>query len=308
MPKKIIVTGGAGFLGQNIVPILINAGYDVIALDKNKKNLGLLKSLNPKVHISYADLSQKGAWMTVFDGAYALVSAQAQIASPKKQDFIDNNIMTTRNIAQAAKRSNLKYIVHISSAAVNSIRKDHYATTKEASEKEIKQAKIPFTILRPSMMYGLFDNKNVGWLIHFAKKSPVFPIPGSGKYPRQPVYVEDMANLIVALLKKQPKNKTYNINGDTIHFKDMVHAILKSAKLKRTVLHLPVPVFIAAMQTVNLLRGKVEFTPDQVKSLTSGDVFEMYPWWKELKVPKTTFEQGMNKIMQSPHKDTMVSR
>ena len=158
------------------------------------------------------------------------------------------------------------------------------------------------------MMYGPFDNKNVGWLIKFMKFSPIFPIPGNGKHPRQPVYVEDYAKIIKKLIEKKPKNKIYPINGDSIDFIDMVKTILKSKKMTRLIMKIPIKTFILLLRTYNFILRKKEFTKDQVLSLTSGDEFEMFPWWDKFEIKKTSFKEGMKKITKSKYGDIMLER
>ncbi len=306
--KKIVVCGGAGFVGQNLVPLL-KKDYSVVVIDKHKENLNLLKKLNSEVEVILADLSKEGKWQDSFKGADSIIQLNAQIASTKKLPFIKNNVTATKLILNAMKKHKIKYIVHTSSAAVNSVRLDDYAETKKKGEELLtKQKSINYSVLRPSMMYGLFDNKNVGWLISFMKKTPAFPIPGSGKYFRQPVYAEDYAKILIYLAKNKPKNRVYNINGDKITFIDMVRQIRKSRKLKRPLVKLPIPIFITGVKTYNFILNKVEFTPDQVKSLTSGEVFEDFPWWKEFGIKKTSFLSGLEKMSKSQRRDLMLKR
>ena len=53
---------------------------------------------------------------------------------------------------------------------------------------------LPCTVLRPTLMFGWFDRKHLGWLARFMRKVPVFPIPDEGRYLRQPLYVGDFCN------------------------------------------------------------------------------------------------------------------
>ena len=309
--EKIIVCGGAGFVAQNLIPLLRKNSkkYHIIAIDKHAENLKFLKEENPDVEVIYADLSEQGDWESSFKDAKAVIQLNAQIAAPDENPFIKNNVTATELILKAMKKYKVPYIVHTSSAAVDSIRLDNYARTKkEGEEKVTSQKNIKYSVLRPSMMYGLFDNKNVGWLIQFMKKTPVFPIPGSGDYPRQPVFVMDYARIIEYLIEKQPENKIYKINGDEISFINMVRAIRRSRKLKRPLVKLPLPVFISMMTSYNKIRGKVEFTADQVRSLTSGETFEEFPWWKEFKLKKTGFREGLMQMARSPKRDIMLKR
>ncbi len=305
--KKIVIVGGAGFVGQNLVDF-IEKDYEIIVIDKHKKNLKLLKYLHPSISIKHADVSEKGDWENAFENADCIVQLNAQIASPERDPFDKNNVDATKNILDVIKDKNVSYLIHISSAAVNSVRLDNYAETKKKGQELVEKRGVNYSILIPSMMYGPFDNKNVGWLINFMKKSPIFPIPGSGKYPRQPVYVKDFCNIIKYLIENKPKNEKYEIHGDKINFIDMVRTIRKETKLKRVIMKLHLGLFIFLMKSYNFILRKVEFTPDQVKSLTSGDVFEEFPWWEEFGVKKTSFAEGVRGMLKSKYKDLMLKR
>ena len=157
-------------------------------------------------------------------------------------------------------------------------------------------------------MYGPFDNKNVGWLLNFLKVTPIFPIVGTGKYPRQPVYIKDMVQIIITLLEKQPKNKVMSIDADPIDFIDMVKVMMKASKRRRILLKLPVKLFIFLMQTYNFILRKVEFTPDQVKSLTTGETFPQDNWDTKLKVKKSSFREGLQDMVKDKNFKYMLKR
>ena len=190
-------------------------------------------------------------------------------------------------------------MIHFSSAAVLSVRKDDYAKSKQVGEDLVVKSKIPYVALRPSLMYGPTDDKNIGWLISFARKIPIFPIPGNGKYPRQPIYVDDVCLLLMRMMENFPKNKIYSINGNKIiYFKDMIRTVLKEMKGIRTVMYIPVWMFKFAMVMGNIVMRDPPFTPDQLDSLTSGDVFPDYPWWDEFNVEVTSFRDGVRKMLR----------
>lgn len=305
--KKLVVCGAAGFVGQNLIPLL-KKKFKIIAIDKHFHNLNLLKTLNPEVETVYSDLAEKTKWTSTFKDADCVVQLSAEIASHDREPFIRNNVIATKNILDVMKKYKISYLVHVSSAAVNSIRRDYYSETKEEAESLVRKSGVKNAMLRPSMMYGCFDNKNVGWLMSFMKKSPLFPIPGTGNYPRQPVFVMDFCNIIEKLVEKRPNGKIYNINGDSINFVDMVKVIIKAKKIFRPVVRLPLRMFIFLMQSYNFILRKVEFTPDQVRSLTSGEVFEMFPWWSEFDVEKTGFKDGVHKMLNSKFSKLTLER
>jgi nucleoside-diphosphate-sugar epimerase len=293
---RIIIVGGAGFVGRNLVRILYKENFlmkDVIIIDKDTTRIK--ESNKYGVIFIEADLSNYGEWKEFFNEGDIVINLAAQISAETDEPFQANNVEVTKNIIRACKESGIKKIIHFSSAAVISVRKDTYAETKKMGEQLVQDSGLNYVILQPSLMYGPTDDKNIGYLINFARKIPIFPIPGKGKWPRQPVYVDDVCNMLVKIINQFPQqNEIFIINGrDIVFFDDMikeVHEQLGGFKLR---VHLPIIIFKALMVTYQTLTGKKKFTTDQINSLTAGDVFPNYPWWDVFDVKVTSFNEGV---------------
>lgn len=297
---RIIIPGGAGFVGRNLVKFLVRAvpAENITVIDKSADHLKMIKQYGVKT--GQADLSEKGSWYGLFSGQDVVIHLAAQISSPVEEDFQKNNIRATEHILEAAKTAGIPRILFFSSAAVLSVRKDSYADTKLRAEELVKQSGLTYCVIQPSMMYGPTDDKNIGYLINFAEKMPVFPIPGHGRWPRQPLYIDDICRLIIHFLEEFPENKVYSINGkDTIFFKDMIDAVFHELGGFKMKLYLPIPVFKFLMVSYQRLIGNQQFTADQVDSLASCDVFPDYPWWDEFHIPVTPFNEGIRMMLES---------
>ena len=86
--EKIILPGGAGLVGQNLVVRLKERGYtNLVVLDKHRANLAVLQQLHPDIVIEYADLAESGNWQRHFTQAHAVVMLQAQIGGNDYVDF-----------------------------------------------------------------------------------------------------------------------------------------------------------------------------------------------------------------------------
>ena len=135
MNRKIILPGGAGLVGQNLVARLLGKGYkNIVVLDKHIANLAILKKTQPKIVTEYADLAEIGDWQQHFIGADVVVMLQAQIGGNNYQEFVRNNIDSTRNILNIVKNQNIPSLVHISSSVVESVSNDYYTNTKKEQE------------------------------------------------------------------------------------------------------------------------------------------------------------------------------
>ena len=147
-------------------------------------------------------------------------------------------------------------------------------------------------------MYGPTDETNIGYLIKFAKKIPVFPIPGQGKWPRQPLYIDDICYMMLKFIGDFPHNKIISVNGkETIYYKDMVRTVLQEIGGFKFRVFLPIPLFIFLMNVYQRMNGVIEFTPDQVRALTTVETFPEYPWWDVYHIPATSFRQGVRAML-----------
>jgi nucleoside-diphosphate-sugar epimerase len=148
---------------------------------------------------------------------------QAQIGGNDYSDFVHNNVDATRLILDAIKTNSIPYLVHISSSVVESVADDFYTNTKKDQEQMVLASGIPCPILRPTLMFGWFDRKHLGWLSRFMKKVPVFPIPGHGRYMRQPLYVGDFCNVIISCIEQRVHDGIFNISGhEKIDYIDII--------------------------------------------------------------------------------------
>ncbi|MGM0884291.1 MAG: NAD-dependent epimerase/dehydratase family protein [Bacillota bacterium] len=300
--SKIIIPGAAGLVGQNLIVLLKERGYrNIVAIDQHGYNLQYLRQLHPDIIVIEADLSQRGIWMDSFVNGAVLIILQAQITSKTTDPFVQNNIVATEYILEASKKYQIPYIVHISSSVVISVADDDYTRTKATQEKMVVNSGIKHSVLRPTLMFGWFDRKHLGWLSRFMRLTPVFPIPGDGKFMRQPLYAKDFCNVIIACMEEQPNGEVFNITGkERIDYVDIIRTIKRTKRLKTLIIHIPMWFFAFLLRVYALFSKKPPFTADQLKALAAGDDFPEDPWWERFKLNATPFELAMQETHHHP--------
>ncbi len=293
--NKIILPGGAGLVGQNLVVQLKKQGYNnLVVIDKHPANLKILKQLHPDVTCIEEDLVNEGSWQRHMEGATAIVMLQAQIGAKSSVPFIANNINSTRMVLDTAKKYDIPYIVHISSSVVESVADDDYTETKKKQEDMVKASGIAHCVLRPTLMFGWFDRKHLGWLSRFMKRIPVFPIPGHGRYMRQPLYVADFCRIIENCLQRQPNGNIYNISGkEQVDYIDIIREIKKAQNLKTWIVKIPYSLFWLLIATYGVFSSDPPFTTSQLKALTAKDEFELIPWDEIFEITATPFSEAI---------------
>ena len=305
---KLLLTGAAGLVGQNLLVELESRGYDqVIAIDKHKYNLAILRNLHPHVKVVEADLAESGSWADAFADVRTVVHLSAQITGKHHAEFERNNLVATRNVLDACRRYSVPYLVHISSSVVNSLADDSYTRTKRAQEALVVSSGVRHCVLRPTLMFGWFDPKHLGWLSRFMAKTPVFPIPGDGRYMRQPLYERDFCRCIVWCLEHQPDARVYDIVGDTrIDYIEIIRTIKRVKHLRTFIVRIPIGLFAFLLRVFALFVRKPPFTADQLNALAAGDDFRGVNTSVEFGVTQTPFEQAIRESYCDPQYSHIV--
>lgn len=134
---------------------------------------------------------------------------------------------------------------------------------------------ITWIILRPTLIYGLGLDKNVGEIARFIRRFSFFPLFGKGRGLRQPVHVQDVAGACVAALRGPISNRAYNISGgEKLTYREMVARVFKA--LGRTPRMLPVPLaaFRLAVAMLRLLPRFRKWTPAMAERMNQDMVFD----------------------------------
>ena len=305
---KIILPGGAGLVGQNLVARLKSNGYsNIVVIDKHHKNLEVLRRVQPDITAIDADLSEPGSWQDQFKGADVVVMLQAQIGGNDYLEFVRNNVDASRVILDTIKQYNVPQLVHISSSVVESVASDFYTNTKKDQEKLVLKSGITCPVLRPTLMFGWFDRKHLGWLSRFMKKMPFFPIPGDGKFMRQPLYVGDFCSVIISCIENKITTGIYNITGhEQIDYIDIIREIKSATKAKTAVVKIPYHLFYGLLWIWGLFDKNPPFTTQQLAALTAKDEFEVIDWPGIFGVPYTSFSDAIHETFCDPKYSKVV--
>ena len=269
MNKNIIVTGGLGFIGSNLIDLLISKKYSVINLDKvsyssNFYNLKEHKN-NTKYKFIKCDLNSKKISnillkykpICIFNLA-AETHVDRSIDGPK--NFINSNVLGTFNLLEAFKTFSTKYnskLIHISTDEVYGDilkgRSDEkysykpsspYAASKAASDhlvySYIRTYKIPAVISNCSNNYGpkQHPEKLIPKLIYNIVHNKELPIYGRGKNSREWLHVKDHCMALFKIFDKGKIGEFYNIGSNkNLNNIQITKALLKIAKNFITIGH-----------------------------------------------------------------------
>lgn len=293
--RKIVVTGAAGLVGQNLVARLKSRDdLELVGIDKHAANVRLFREIHPGVQIIEADLSQPGSWSDCFAGADTVVINQAQIGGLFAEEFEANNVTATKHILAAMEANKVPYFVGMSSSVVNSAADDFYTRSKTAQEQLFEASPLPHVILRPTLMFGWFDRKHLGWLRRFMDRTPVFPIPGNGNYMRQPLYVGDFVSIIIASIE-QRKTGAFDISGlEQISYGDLIGMIHDIVKPRARIVHIPYAMFWVLLWLYARVDKNPPFTTGQLEALVIPETFPVIDWPGEFGIASTPLRRALS--------------
>jgi nucleoside-diphosphate-sugar epimerase len=226
--RHFLVTGGAGFLGINLIRYLLARGHRVTSLDFALFDYA---DCTGRITIVQADIRDKGAVRRAMDGVEIVVHCAAALPLYKKNDILTTDIDGTRNVMQAAYDAKVERAIHISSTAVYGI-PDHHPlleTDKQHGVGPYGQAKVEaeqvcleyrakgmcIPIVRPKSFIGPERLGVFALFYDWAKDGKGFPMIGSGQNRYQLLDVEDLCEAIYlcATLPRETVNDVFNIGA-----------------------------------------------------------------------------------------------
>jgi UDP-glucose 4-epimerase len=245
---KVLVTGGAGFIGSHIVDELLEQGYETVVVDN--LSTGNREFVPDNVIFYETDITSqqlKEIFLREKPDYVIHQAAQVDVAKSVHNPSLDAevNILGTINLLSCCKETNVRKIIYASSSAVYGDRGEcsikecietqpisYYGVSKLTPEMYIKLFQIPYTILRYANVYGPRQNPNGegGVVSIFCNKLIRGEVPsifGDGEQVRDFIFVKDVAKANVLALTKG-KNKTLNIGcNERITVNELYNMMIK---------------------------------------------------------------------------------
>jgi uncharacterized protein YbjT (DUF2867 family) len=209
----ILITGSTGFIGRTLIRQLSSIGYPLRALIRpSPQTPRLPKGVAVEVAVvSLADKRGLRAALRDVDVIIHLASAENQ---GSRGSLLTTDIQGTENLVEAASDAGVDRLVYLSHIGAGSVSAYPAFRAKGIAEEHIRNGKVPYTILRTSLVYGPEDHftNNLSRLIR--SSSGVFPIPSGGRTVVQPVWVEDLATCVLWTIEKEDTlNRVYELGG-----------------------------------------------------------------------------------------------
>ena len=235
---RILLTGATGYIGKRLLPVLVEAGHDVICCVRDPERYNPPESIKRSVQILQIDLLKKDSLDAIpkdIDCAYYLVHSMS--ASSDYQILEQESAINFRN---ALNKTNVKHVVYLSGIVNESELSKHLASRK-AVELELSKGSYNFTALRAGIIIGS-GSASFEIIRDLVEKLPVMITPKWLNTRCQPIGISDV---IVFLSKSMFNQKTFNQNfdiggPDILSYKDMLLEFGRVRGLKRKIFIVPV--------------------------------------------------------------------
>ncbi|MFM8594175.1 MAG: SDR family oxidoreductase, partial [Chloroflexota bacterium] len=261
------ITGGTGFVGSNLLKALGNRPVRVLVRDKAK--CGLTPSST--MEIVQGDVTNPETLKGAMDGCEAVVHLVAIIAEEGKRTFDLLIRQATVNVVEEAKRAGIRRFLHMSAMGTRNDPHYGYFEAKWQAEQAVINSGIPWTIYRPSVIFGPGD-EFINTLATLVKYAPVIPVVGTGQSKFQPVNVREVAQCFLrGLDDPATAGHIYDIGGGkTYTYRELLQAIANQLGVKKPMAKVPVglmkPVVKLSSPLPKALRPPV--TSEQLKMLS----------------------------------------
>ncbi|RPJ26371.1 MAG: NAD-dependent epimerase/dehydratase family protein [Chloroflexi bacterium] len=261
---KIAVTGAFSYSGKYITKRLLDCGEEVITLTGHPNRPDPFGGQVKAYPLDFDEASMARS----LQGVDVLVNTY-WVRFDKGENTQPRAVENTRKLVNATKAAGVKRIVHIS--ITNPSAESHlpYFWGKAANEKAVTDSGLGYAILRPTVLVGDEDIliNNIAYLL---RRFPLFALPGDGAYKLQPVYVDDVAELVVEGVYRTDNYIIDAVGPDIFTFKEMVELIGEKIGAKRPLVALPPRLALLAAQFLSLFASDVILTPEEVDGLMAG--------------------------------------
>jgi nucleoside-diphosphate-sugar epimerase len=169
-----------------------------------------------------------------------------------------------------------------------------------AAERSIEDSVLPWTILRPTMIYGAPGDRNMERLLASLRRVPFVPAPDAGRTLQQPVYVDDLAGaLLAAVVAQSAVGQAINVAGPTpLTFADVVKHAGRAVGRSARVLPLPTGLLRSAASVQEALFTNPRIKREQIDRLLEDKVFDNAAAEALLGFHPRSFEEGINQEAQ----------
>jgi len=293
---RISVTGATGFIGRHLVNRLLTADHEVVALVHTNSGEGTAGKGVTRAAGSVEDVPSLEA---AFGGVTTVYHLVGLIAESGTATFEQTVVRGTENVVAASQAMGVSRIVYLSAMGAAADAPSQYHRTKHRAEQAILSSGLEYVILRSSVVYGPGD-RFMSQLANLITRLPVTPVIGNGKYRLQPIFIEDLTEIMYrALTTDEAVGRVVDVGGpEELEYLEILD-ILKSV-LGRKRLNFFVPMaFMGLMARIMEMAIKpAPLTRDQLVMMEMGNTGDVREMTELFGVKPVSLPQGLKSYMR----------
>lgn len=285
--RRILISGGTGFIGQAITKVLLVRGQSpskgtvpirILSRDQTKARMIFP---NQPIEIVEADITRTETLSRVCENVDWVIQCAQFPGHPvenkrKHHTYFEVDALGTENLAKAAKRAGVKHFIYISGAGTDGKKSEPWFKAKWYAEQAIHSTGIPATILRPSWVYGPGD-KSLNRILRMAKIFPIVPLIDGGKNHVQPIYIDDLAKIVLACVETAgDTDRIFDVGGpEEMTMKEMLSRVFHA--MGRRPFFLPVPKWplkLVGFKAVDFITMDVKINIEPLKKVFPNIQFQ----------------------------------
>ncbi len=276
---KVLLTGGTGLLGGELLDLLAARGHEVRCLVR-KESPNAARLDPERVEVVHGDAGDEDSLVRGLDGIDAFLHVAGIEYAPQ--------------VLSAMRRAGVERLVVVGSTSVHSAY-EHRSGWRREMETLVRESGLEWTIARPTMIYGSELDKNMHKLLRFLDRSPVFPMFGPGTNLWQPVYYKDLALGIMSALE-EPKavHQSYDLPGaEPLEYTDLVRTAARALGREPRIFRLPLEPARRALRLAELARLPLPVESEQVMRLNEDKAYPYEDARRDLGYAPRAFPEGI---------------
>jgi uncharacterized protein YbjT (DUF2867 family) len=296
--RRVFVTGATGFVGRAVIHALRAHGHAVRCLvrrgsERDLRGLEAIERVEGDI-LSPASLERDMAGCDTVVHLVGIIRENPGTLST----FERIHTQGTVNVLDAAGATGIRRYVHMSALGVRPGARARYHRTKWAAEEAVRASPLPWTIFRPSIIYGRGD-QFVNMLAGMVRRYPVVPVIGGGQQRLQPIPVEQVAEGFARAIELETSVKhTYEACGPDavtmVQLLDLIGAAHGRTRVRKV--HVPISLMRPLSRLLHRLPG-FPLTPDQLLMLEEDNVGDPQPFFTTFGLTPVSLAAGLRTML-----------